>query len=149
MTFADFWAVCENKTDKAKAHEAYDRALAGRLQKQRKGYADTPTHEVLVEAMKQYQADNPDWRALKMPATWLNNGCWMDYAPDTPEETKTRLTEQRRASDEHSRWKAAQLRSQINDLHKKQCETGMPFGELIKELEAELAELEPKKLRVV
>ena len=70
-TFDDFWAVYPRRKDKLDAKRAWDRALK------------IATAEEIIDGAKRYAriAEAP---FIKLPATFLNKGSWMDEENAAP-----------------------------------------------------------------
>jgi hypothetical protein len=88
----EFWNVYPRKQEKKAARLSFEKALK------------ETTLEVLLAGARRYAADpNRTREFTKLPATWLNRGCWDDEA--LPERTLT--PEQREAkllADKEARW---------------------------------------------
>ena len=69
--FLEWFALYPRKESKKKAAEAYERALK-----------DGVTDQQLLAGVKSYNehisAANLERQYIKMPTTWLNQGCWED-----------------------------------------------------------------------
>ena len=80
--FAAWWAAYPRKEDKLRAETAFSKALKK---------ADA---EELVKAAELYAAEKQgvDKKYIKLPATWLNAGSWMNEYAQQPQEQKPILT---------------------------------------------------------
>ena len=69
MSFSEFWWVYPRRTSKFAARTAYDKALK------------TATHDEIMDGVRHYvrERQGEPQKYTKHPATWLNQGCWLDY----------------------------------------------------------------------
>jgi hypothetical protein len=69
--FEEFWRACPRRTGKLKAEQAYAKARKlGATQKQ------------LLDGLVKYVQHKPSYADYCHPATWLNQGRWLDeYGP--------------------------------------------------------------------
>ena len=76
--FADFWAEYPRKKGRAKAIEAYAKALRGRLRQQLASGLGKATHEEIMDGLARYKADKPDYADWLHGSTFLNTVAWID-----------------------------------------------------------------------
>jgi hypothetical protein len=79
--FEEFWRSYPRKVDKGDVRDIFIDIIAGKHKT--RGKADPQT---IIDGAKQYAKHCTDQRVdskyVKMPATWLNKGCWQDYSDD-------------------------------------------------------------------
>lgn len=73
MTFPTFWSLYPRKVGKLAAMKAWAKAVK----------LDTP--ENIIAGIEPYKAHKPEWQDYCHPATWLNQGRWMDEYEPEPE----------------------------------------------------------------
>ncbi len=76
--FAEFWTAYPRKKGKAKAMEAYAKALRGRLRQQLASGLGPATHEEIMAGLERYKRDKPDYADWKHGSTFLNSVSWID-----------------------------------------------------------------------
>ncbi len=76
--FAEFWAAYPRKKGKAKAMEAYAKALRGRLRQQLASGLGPATHQEIMAGLERYRRDKPDWCDWLHGSTFLNTVAWID-----------------------------------------------------------------------
>jgi hypothetical protein len=76
--FDEFWAAYPRKQGKGEVRDLFCKIVTGK-HKTRRASAAT-----LIEAAKRYAASRlgQEPQYTKMPATWLNQGCWEDDLDD-------------------------------------------------------------------
>ncbi|MBY0795020.1 helix-turn-helix domain-containing protein [Corynebacterium parakroppenstedtii] len=92
--FDEFWDAYPRKVGKDRARKAFASACR------------RATPEEIIEGAKRLAADpnlpkrdDPDWRYVKHPTTWLNGGCWQDGEP-LPSRAPSRQVPQRKSEAE-------------------------------------------------
>lgn len=92
--FTEFWDAYPRKVGKDRARKAFASACR------------RATPEEIIEGAKRLAADpnlpkrdDPDWRYVKHPTTWLNGGCWQDDEP-LPDRAPSRQVPQRKTEAE-------------------------------------------------
>lgn len=71
--FDVWWAKYPRRIGKLAAMKAYAKVRKGGT-----------TQDVLMDGIDQYIATKPAWQEFAHPTTWLNQGRWMDEAPELP-----------------------------------------------------------------
>jgi hypothetical protein len=68
MSFEQFWAIYPRRIAPLKARKAWEKALKY-----------SPESQIMAGAQRYaVERDGEDLKFTKLPATWLNGGCWMD-----------------------------------------------------------------------
>lgn len=73
MDFNHFWSIYPRREAKKHAEKAYYKALR------------EVSHEKIIQGVEAYRdhVATKDRQYIKLPATWLNGGCWDDeYEPE-------------------------------------------------------------------
>ena len=74
--FTEFWSICWRKDARDDAIRAYDKAIVRGV-----------SHETIMAGARAYkdliQTEQITKKFQKLPATWLNKGCYHDEAPQT------------------------------------------------------------------
>ena len=105
--FADFWAEYPRKKGRAKAMEAYPKALKGQLRQQLASGLGPATHEEIMAGLARYKLDKPDWCDWLHGSTFLNTVAWIDEGGSEiiePERDNTKVLESQREDHEHGRY---------------------------------------------
>ena len=76
--FAEFWEAYPRKAGKAKAMEAYAKALKGQIRLQLTCGLDPATHQDIMAGLERYKRDKPDYEDWKHGSTFLNSVSWID-----------------------------------------------------------------------
>ena len=76
--FAEFWTAYPRKCGKAKAMEAYTKALKGQVRLQLACGLGKATHKEIMAGLERYRQDKPDYADWKHGSTFLNTVSWID-----------------------------------------------------------------------